>query len=382
MPPPLNKKMLSQIAGQLQGDLDHEVLIPDPLQPTDDFLDHANRDVRRHFCILTDVEGKSFFLRPDFTLPICLHYARSINGAADIRRFFYEGAVWLWDIQAAARREHHQMGVEHIGVKDQAAAAAYILAATQAALAEANMTQPVLRMGDPGLFDLVLAALDLPEDWQARLKRLFRRNAGPVQLDQFFEQALTTMRARAQNTAEANICSIEELHLFLKKNNITHIGLRQREEVVERLREQNALHAPDLPEQTMAIIRAFLKLPPEHPERALENIRAFSQANTLNLDSEIAEIAERFAAMKKTGINDIFTANNALFATYFQGAYLNYYTGFVFAFLPSRQDVLRANTDHPLAGGGHYNGLLRTLGVKDGVGVGVTIYLNELARHV
>ena len=296
--------------------------------------------------------------------------------------FFYEGEVWLWDIQEAVRREQYQMGVEHIGVEDQTAAAAFILAATQAALAQANMTQPVLRMGDPGLFDLVLAALDLPEDWQSRLKRLFRRNAGPVQLNKFFEQAQATMRARVENTAEANFSSIKELDLFLKNNNITHIGQRRREEIVERLREQNALHAPDLPEQVMNVIRAFLNLPPDHPERTLENIRAFSQENGLGLDDEISEIALRFDAMKKTAINDIFAANNALFATYFQGAYLNYYTGFVFAFLPSRQDALRSNTDYPLAGGGHYNGLMRTLGIENGTGVGVTIYLNELARHV
>ena len=382
MTPPLNKTMLNNMAAQLQGNLEHQTLIPDPLQSTDGFLDHANRDVRRHFCILTDVEGKTFFLRPDFTLPICLYYARSADQPAQARRFFYEGEVWLWDIQEAVRREQYQMGVEHIGVEDQAAAAAFILAATQAALAEASMTQPVLRMGDPGLFDLVLAALDLPEDWQSRLKRLFRRNAGPVQLNKFFEQAQATMRARVENTAEANFTSIKELDLFLKNNNITHIGQRRREEIVERLREQNALHAPDLPEQVMNVIRAFLNLPPDHPERTLENIRAFSQENGLGLDDEISEIALRFDAMKKTAINDIFAANNALFATYFQGAYLNYYTGFVFAFLPSRQDALRSNTDYPLAGGGHYNGLMRTLGIENGTGVGVTIYLNELARHV
>ena len=356
---------LSQMAAALKQNQPHQAFIPDILQPTASFLDHANRDVRRHFCILTDVEGRSFFLRPDFTLPICLHYAAEQNDAP--MRFFYHGDIWLWERASGRRLRRSQMGIEHIGRQDQAQAAADVIAAIYQALMISGAAAPILKMGDPGLFDRLIDQLDLPDGWQARLKKRFRLDAG---LSSFLKQAQQTMRPRNKNYAD--IQSEDALKAFLKKNNIPHIGQRRLGEICERLREQNALYMPDLPAQTMQIIQGFLNLSGDSPERTLDHIRDFAARHRLSLDDEIAEITNRFDAMKKTPLAEIFTRAEARLSTHFQGSHLNYYTGFIFAFLsPLKNDL-------PLAGGGHYNGLIRELGVANGTGVGATIYLDEL----
>ncbi len=373
----MNSQTLNAMAQALQHGQAHQTAEPDPLQPTSLFLDHANRDVRRHFCILNDEEGSSFFLRPDFTLPICSAYAKQKKQAAE--RYFYHGKIWRWNIENNARAQQAQMGIEHIGAQPASQTAAQIINATYQALACAGYAKPFLRMGDPALFDQLVNGLELPQDWKTRLQKRFRRNTG---LSLFFQQAQQTMKSRVHNTAEIECHSVEELKAFLQKNQIEHIGQRSLDEIAERLREQNALHHPELPQQIMQLIKNFLNLEDAHPEKAIDNITSFAKSHSLNFDQQLENISQSWDAMKAAPLAKILTEDNVSFSTHFQGAHLSYYTGFVFAFLADNQNFLPLTGGGqkalPLAGGGQYNGLMKALGSNQS-GFGATIYLDELS---
>lgn len=365
----MNRETLNKMADTLQQGAPHIEAAPHPLQPTEHFLDHANRDVRRHFSIVNDVEGRSFFLRPDFTLPICMEYAEEETDAPLC--YFYHGRIWLWSIADHKARGQAQMGIEHIGVRDIHQTSAAVMDATYQALLVAGCDAPFLRMGDTALFDQLVKCLDLPDDWRLRLQRLFRQN---TKLALFFEQAQEALTARIQNKATIECSSRAELEDFLAKKNITHIGQRSLDEIVERLGEQNALHRADLPKKAMEVIKSFLKLPDAYPERALENIAQFAKTHQLNFDAPLHALATNWQKMQVLPLKKILSEDKAVFSTHFQGTHLNYYTGFVFSFLTHPKAALA------LAGGGQYNGLLKALTKKDIHGFGATIYLDELAH--
>lgn len=364
----MDSAVLNKMAKALKLDEEYILSDPDPLQPTANFLDYASRDIRRHFCIISDEEGNSFFLRPDFTLPIAVDYAKL--GHTNLKKYFYNGNVWLWNSKNNKRTQQAQMGIEHIGIKNASQNIAETINATYQALKVAGHSKPFLRMGDPALFDHLIDLLELPKDWQIRLQKLFRRNTG---LDLFFKQAQQALKNRVINTTEIECNSLDELETFLKKNKINHIGQRGLDEIQARLVEQKALHNPKLPQQVMQIIKNFLKIKNSHPKTALADIESFAKTNNINFDGELNRIYENWHKMKKLPLGEILTKNNVSFSTHFQGAHLSYYTGFVFAFLRNKKTPLL------LAGGGQYNGLMKALNVKNGTGFGSTIYLDELA---
>ena len=371
--------ILHQMADRLKHDQPHKHFMPDPLQPTKNFLDLTSRDVRRHFYILNDITGKSFFLRPDFTLPICSHYAE--NAYQEKQLFFYHGTIWLWDQKENRPRKKNQMGIEHIGRADQAQSCADVIACTLDALQQACVPHISLHMGDPALFERLIESLALPSAWHIRLHNLFHRDAD---LEMFLNKAEATMKAKNQNKNNANshITSVAQFQQFLKDQHITHKGQRRAEEIVARLRDQATLNNPNLPKQTMKIIRSFLALPAAHPEKARDLIADFAKIHKLPLYDEIEEISNRFQAIKDSTARQTF-AEHASFSTHFQGTHLSYYTGFAFCFLVGGGAGGAGDKEKTsIAGGGHYNGLLRQLGVKGGTGIGATLYLDELASYV
>ena len=361
---------------------------PEMLLPTDLFLDHAGRDVRALFFMLADSAGREFYLRPDFTVPICRDYVADLKKKKNLsRRLFYMGSVFRVSKKHPRRaeeaskpyQENMQIGIENLGAKNRARADAQIVILTQEALRARGVKTLSLQFGDPGLFDALVEDLEISVNWKGRLKRLFRlsREALPALLDDA-ERGKVRPSPNPENEVlfkEMRRVSSEEAETILRRHlqakSITHQGARPLSEIAQGVREQAVLSAPApaLPQEMIATLKRFLKI--ETPaSQALEKIAEVAPRSR-SFQKHLMGLEKQCLEMEKTGIN---LKTSRFRATFYGG--LGYYTGFVFSFVPTLR-----RPSPILATGGRYDGFLRALGApQDASGVGAALYLSEIAR--
>lgn len=316
------------------------------LQPADVFLDRSGDAIRRRLYMLTDPAGREFCLRPELTIPL----ARKVIEAGDRQaRVWSEGRIFRFGGDGGG--EFTQAGVEFFGGADTIADDADVFALiTEACGRGANRS---VRLGDLGVLQAVLAAVDLPDVWRARLRRHFWH--GKV-----FQDLLARLKGEAKQTEDENaglLASIASLspdeatravHDILKLANIKPVGGRSVEEITARFLEkaQDArqdLTAPDV----AAALEAFLAVEVS-ANRAVDELASLAKTFGLNLDGALGQLAARHDALAARGAS----LENTRFAAAF-GRELEYYTGFVFEVHQGRAKV---------AGGGRYDGLMEQLG--------------------
>ena len=102
------------------------------------FVEVAGEDLRRRMVLTSDGDGRELALRPEYTVPVCLHHL--VTGAATREaQYAYLGPVFRQ--RASGPSEFTQAGVESLGRSDAVAADADVLAlATAAAKARARMS--------------------------------------------------------------------------------------------------------------------------------------------------------------------------------------------------------------------------------------------------
>ena len=61
---------------------EHNCIIPEIslLQPAEPFLDMAGEELRRKIFMTRDSQGRNHCLRPEFTIPVCLHHITTGQG--------------------------------------------------------------------------------------------------------------------------------------------------------------------------------------------------------------------------------------------------------------------------------------------------------------
>ena len=134
------------------------------------FVELAGEDLRRRLFLANAADGTEMALRPDYTIPVCLHHLA--NGTAKRRAgYAYLGPIFRQ--RPGESGEFLQAGVESLGRGDRAAADADMLKLALEAVALLGGGKTSVRIGDSALFAAVLAALDLGEPWQRRLARAF-----------------------------------------------------------------------------------------------------------------------------------------------------------------------------------------------------------------
>ena len=152
----------------------YEAVAPSIIQPADIFLDVVGEDLRGRTYVFTDPEGAELCLRPDLTVPTCrLHWER--YGRADASgRYCYNGPAFRFQPDggdAIHPREFRQAGIEYFGSTQYALAEAEVLAVILKALDSAGLDDCTVRIGDLGIFDALLSALDMPTRWQQSMKK-------------------------------------------------------------------------------------------------------------------------------------------------------------------------------------------------------------------
>ena len=141
---------------------------PAILQPASVFLDQSGEDIRGRIYLTSDAAGAELCLRPEYTIPVCRAYLASPQAGAEAA-FSYCGPVFR--LRPGQDGEFVQAGLESFGRPDAPAADAEILAVALEAAEAAGLADAQVRIGDAGLVEAMLAALNLPPPWLRRLRR-------------------------------------------------------------------------------------------------------------------------------------------------------------------------------------------------------------------
>lgn len=323
------------------------------LQPADLFLARAGEEIRRRTFVLTDPAGQELCLRPDLTIPVCR--AHLAAGGSFPARLCYNGLVFRHQPQEPERpTQFYQAGVELLGLENRAAAETEILTLTAEALRAAGVENFDVKVGDLGLFNAFVDALDIPSQWRNRLKRHFWRSG-------HFEALLERLSKGAESDAQrllAHLGSLNESEARPAFEGLMDLlsaapqGARTREEIVDRLIEQAAdASALRLDPDVARLIGRLLAVSGQARE-AIAEITKLAKSAGVSMQAPLGAMRARLETLKALGIDD----RRVSFAARF-GRNMEYYTGFVFE-LWSRDPEGAVQ----IAGGGRYDTLLDQLG--------------------
>ncbi|MCB1382603.1 MAG: ATP phosphoribosyltransferase regulatory subunit [Notoacmeibacter sp.] len=337
------------------------------IQPADPFLDMAGEDLRRRIFLTESETGESLCLRPEFTIPVCLHHIAAKAGTP--HRYAYLGEVFRQRRDGPS--EFFQAGIEDLGDPDLTAADARSLAD---ALATLKLAVPgralITTMGDQAVFEAVLAALGLPRGWQQRLARAF---GAPDLLKQALADLAAGGRADiADATAARLVAEGDEAGLrahaeaTMAATGISPSAARSPAEIAARLMEKAKLASTHLSVEAMAALERFLAInvPLSRADAALQD---FAEGAGLRIGRALETFSGRIAAIANLGLDLEAIRYDAAF-----GRPLDYYTGLVY-------EITVDGAAKPLAGGGRYDRLLTLLGAEKTIpGVGFSLWMDRV----
>ncbi len=335
---------------------------PPILHDANVFVELAGEDLRRRLFLTQGADGAEMALRPDYTIPVCLHHLAT--GPARRRAgYAYLGPVFRQRRDEA--NEFVQAGVESLGRTDRVAADADILRLALAAVDCLGVRKPSVRIGDSALFAALLDGLDLNAPWRRRLARTF---GDAPRLRQLIDRAAGGAPQRAaapagMSRAEARRTASE----MLAATGLGTIGGRTADEIADRTIEKAAL-AAGIGARPARLLTQFLDVSGPSPA-AVKDLRGFLRRNRLDATRALDAFEARLAAFAARGID----LDRLAFAADF-GRRLDYYTGFVFEMHASRRRGAR-----PIVGGGRYDRLVSLIGDSGSVpAVGFAIWLDRI----
>lgn len=358
-----------------------EPIAPPVIQPAGVFLDVVGEDLRARTYVFTDPEGAELCLRPDLTIPACrLYLARHGRDGAPAR-FAYNGVVFRYQPAGdtlARPREFRQAGVESFAAGDPAKAEAEILALSVESVRAAGLRAARIRIGDLGIFNALVAAIEMPERWRSRLRHYFwqpdafREHLGRLVQAGTEQPTLppSLLDAIAAHDATATVAAVER---HLDAQGLTIAGTRTLDEIATHLRglDQDRRATP-LDRRSADLIEAYLQI--EAPAGTVPGIiRALLKGTSLDLEPALAAYEARLKLAAQEGID----ISQAVFSAGFGRAF-EYYTGFVFEIL---SPVLDPGT--PICGGGRYDTLVKAIsGHRSVPAVGAAIHTERLLLAV
>jgi ATP phosphoribosyltransferase regulatory subunit len=342
-----------------------ERIEPRILQPADAFVELSGEDIRRRIFVTQDADGTEWCLRPEYTIPVCRHYLAA-GGGREPAAFSYYGPVFR--LRHGETGEFVQGGIESIGRRDATAADAEVIGLALEGLAALGVEAPAVRVGDVGLIDALLEALNLSP--LAR-RRVMRAVAGGRPLEAAAEPdpaglaehagLLAAIEGQAPQAARAFVEDV------LAIAGIAPVGGRTPAEIAERFLARAGRRAGEMPEDARETLGRYLRVRGD-PDEAASAIRALAAEAGLDLGRALDLFEERTGFMAARGL-DVATFR---FAADF-ARNLDYYTGFIFEMSSGEGD------EPPLAGGGRYDRLLRHLGAPSPIpAVGCSFWLDRI----
>ncbi len=359
----------------------YELVAPAFLQPAGLFLDRMGESIRGRTYVFTDLDGEELCLRPDVTLPACRVYlARNPKGDKEAR-FCYNGPVFRYQPggDAALPREFRQAGIEYIGGADRERSEAEVTGLAVEAVRAAGLRDFKLRLGDLGLFEAFIEALDIPGRWRLRLHNVFWRP--PVFHDLLKKLAVSPANSISTAGAELiagldldNVDSAQaQVCAHLEREGIPLDGARTLSEITARLLDHAAdAMQPPLAGESVRLIESYLSVSGP-PAASLERIAELTRAAGLDLSAPLANAHTRLDRLCEVEVD----MANVTFSAEF-GRDLEYYTGHVFQI-----EIQAPGRTGQIAGGGRYDDLLKSLGAPGEVpAVGSAIHTERLLNAV
>ena len=294
------------------------------LQPAAPFIDRMGPEMQRRLFTFTDPGGEQLCLRPDLTIPTALaHIAADRTGE---EHYCYQGTAFRYQPRGSGQPEEFtQSGLEIIGSDAGLADDVRVIELITRALREAGLAKFSLVVTDPRPTTNFIDGLGLGPRATARLKRCLKTAANS---DIFRNIALSGL-----GRADVNIAPIDESLIVAGRNGAEiNAHLRQKQEEAE-----------DAARMAKAVDDIILYL---GSQNQIE--RAFAP--------EICELADTLRAGFGHG--------------------MAYYTGLSF-------EIYAAGLDRPIAAGGRYDDLLKSLGATQNIpAVGGAIAMQRLAKAV
>ena len=212
------------------------------LQPANLFLDLSGESIRRRLFLTQDAEGGEFCLRPEHTIPVCIEHirARRVSG-----EYCYLGPVFRQ--RAGESNEFLQAGIESIGRNDAEAADAEVFATAMQALALFPHRRWEVTVGDMGLLEALLDALDVGPSARRRLVRQLSAGETP-------ELALTEDTRAASSDYAGLLAAIEGqdpraakafVEDVISIAGISAVGGRSAAEIAERFLSRASNRSPE-----------------------------------------------------------------------------------------------------------------------------------------
>jgi ATP phosphoribosyltransferase regulatory subunit len=322
---------------RLFSDAGYTFVEPPIVHDANVFVELAGEDLRRRLFLTSAADGTELALRPDYTIPVCLHHLAS--GPARRRaRYAYLGPVFRQRRDQPG--EFLQAGVESLGDGDRIAADAETLRLALAAADLLGVARPAVRIGDSAIFGAALAGLGLDGPWRKRLARTFGE---ADRLRQLIARANGTGGDPIRRTRAAIRRDVEAR---FAATGLATVGGRGAEEIADRAIEKAALAAGigDRASKVLAEVLAVGGAPAD----SLATLRALARREDLDMDLALNRFERRIEAFGSRGV----AVERLTFAADF-GRRLDYYTGFVFEFhLPANKAI------GPIVGGGRYDRLM------------------------
>jgi len=339
---------------------------PPILQPAGIFLDMSGEEIRGRLFLTAGAAGEELCLRPEYTIPVCRAYLAS-DRVGRTAEYSYLGRVFRAQVEGG---ERVQTGLESFGRKDTEAADAEVFSLSMEAAGEAAGPLAA-HLGDAGLFDSLLEALELPDVWRRRLRRgVAKRRSLSAILDGRGTSALAQpgVLAALESADHAGAKALVEDLLAIA--GIDAIGGRTAGEIADRFLDQAALRSGEpIDADKRSVLESYLAVSGPPDDAAVE-LRRLADDAGLDLDSALDAFERRNGFIAARGL----AIEEAVFSAAFVRDF-DYYTGFVF----EARDSARPDAK-PALGGGRYDGLCRRLGAKEDIpAVGAAIIVDRLA---
>ena len=348
---------------RLFSDAGYAFVEPPVVHPASVFVELAGEDLRRRLFLTNAPDGTELALRPDYTIPVCLHHLAS--GAAKRKAgYAYLGPVFRQRRDEPG--EFVQAGIESLGRTDRIAADADALKLALDAVTLLGVRKTTVRIGDSALFGAVLAALDLSPPWRGRLARNFGDRA---RLDALIAHA--NGGAPVYGTAGRGTRAAARRHAaeLLEATGLATIGGRTADEIADRVAEKSVI-AAGIGARPAKVLGRFLAIAGS-PAKSLTALRTLARRESLDIDKAIDRFEARTEALVHHGVD----LRRLSFAADF-GRRLDYYTGFVFEV----HDTNRTEIGQ-VVGGGRYDRLMALIGAGEAVpAVGFSVWLDRIGR--
>lgn len=352
----------------------YEQIDPDILYPANIFVDLIGEDIRRRLFVSPGLDGEDMALRPDMTIPVCLHHLANGDASRE-KRYAYHGKVFRQRGHDASG-EFYQAGIEHIAPSSRFEADVETLSLALKAISGANIEALSIKIGDKALFLALLDALGIPAIWQQRLISAFgdrklingilaRMSEPATDANSGLMQALRGTKPEAAKAIVEDMLSIAGLQT---------VGGRTADEIATRfLSKAEQQSGRGVTDHSISGLRDYFTIG-GNLDQVPVALSSFEKKYDISLGEAGTNFTNRIEAIKQVDLPGQLWCSTGF------GRRLDYYTGFVF-------DICDAeNPDTAqFVGGGRYDALLGLMGADVEVpAIGFSIWLDRLfdGKHI